>query len=126
GRLASSLVSLNMSGNTRPTLSIIPDYVASVLVPFFITNSASDPDLNHLRYALATNAPVNARLNPETGLFAWTPSREQSHSTNLFTVTVTDDGQPPLSDTKSFTVIVRDYVEITAGSVVLNAGDPGT
>jgi len=35
---------------------------------------------------------------------------------------VTDDGAPALSDTKSFTVIVKDFVELIAGSAVMRAG----
>ena len=32
---------------------------------------------------------------------------EQANSTNQITVVVTDDGSPPLSDSRSFTVVVR-------------------
>jgi PKD repeat protein len=40
-------------------------------------------------------------------VFTWTPSYAESASTNLITVKVTDNGTPPLSDSKSFTVAVR-------------------
>src|SRR5439155_5070666 len=37
-----------------------------------------------------------------------TPTEAQGPSTNLITVRVTDNGAPPLSDTKSFTVVVTE------------------
>jgi hypothetical protein len=36
----------------------------------------------------------------------WPTTDDQANSTNLFIVRVTDDGEPPLSDTKAFTVTV--------------------
>src|SRR5690242_21625504 len=72
-----------------------------------LTNTATDvespPEL--LTFSL-TNATDGASVNPTNGLFTWTPTDDQSPGTNIITVIVTDDGTPPLSDAKSFTVIV--------------------
>jgi hypothetical protein len=39
-------------------------------------------------------------------LFTWTPATNQAPSTNNITVRVTDNGAPPASSTRSFTVYV--------------------
>src|SRR5437016_5459477 len=53
-------------------------------------------------------APAGATINASSGVFTWTPSEIQGPSTNTVTVRVTDNGSPPLSDTKSFTVVVNE------------------
>ncbi len=65
---------------------------------------ASDADLppQTLVYGLGAGAPAGATVNPATGLFSWTPTAGQAPSTNLITVTVTDTGTPPLSDSQDF------------------------
>ncbi len=87
--------------------------------------SATDPDLpaQALRFSLGPGAPAGARVNPSRGTFSWTPSRAQAASTNIITAAVTDDGAPPLSDSRTFQVIVGDYVEISLGRAVVRAGD---
>lgn len=44
-------------------------------------------------------------IDPTNGVFVWTPDDSQL-GTNAITVLVTDNGSPPLSDAKTFTVIV--------------------
>ena len=41
-------------------------------------------------------------------MFSWTPTEAQGPGTNSITVRVTDDGVPPLSDTKTFSVTVSE------------------
>src|SRR6185369_9557928 len=43
-----------------------------------------------------------------TGALTWTPAETQGPSTNTISVRVTDNGNPALSDTKSFTVVVNE------------------
>src|SRR5207237_609403 len=47
-------------------------------------------------------------INPASGGISWTPSEAQGPSTNLVSVSVTDNGVPALSVTNNFTVIVRE------------------
>jgi hypothetical protein len=47
-------------------------------------------------------------VNPATGVFSWTPQQTNSPSTNLVAVAVTDNGNPVLSVTNTFTVIVQE------------------
>jgi hypothetical protein len=68
--------------------------------------TATDPDANSLTYSFASTPPSGATLDPTTGQFSWRPTQTQASTTNLFTVQVTDNGTPNLSDTGSFTVIV--------------------
>jgi hypothetical protein len=46
-------------------------------------------------------------LNSKTGVFTWRPTEAQSPTTNIIQIIATDDGSPPLTDTKSVTVIVK-------------------
>ena len=69
------------------------------------TNTATDPDIpaNTLVYLLGLDAPDGARLDRTTGVFTWTVPNLAA--TNRFTVWVTEDGTPYLSDSQPFTVI---------------------
>lgn len=119
----SALVSITVSSNTAPQLTPVPDWITGVLVPVVLTNSAADADqpANALAFSLVA-APPEARLHTNSGRFYWNPSRADANTTNLITVRVADNGVPPLSATTSFTITVRDYVELTAGEAVLRAG----
>jgi len=51
--------------------------------------------------------PAGMTLDPISGVLNWTPQANHIPSTNQITIKVTDDGDPPLGDTKSFDVIVQ-------------------
>ncbi len=69
-------------------------------------------DFNHpaqaLTWSLGSPRPAGAEIDPKTGLFTWTPTETQGPGSFAFTVRVTDDGTPPLSDTNTFTVVVEE------------------
>ena len=121
----SALVNIFISSNTPPLLAPVSDFFAGVLTRLMLTNSATDADLpaNRLTFSLDPGAPPDARIHPGRGRLFWTPSRAYANTTNRITVRATDDGLPPLSSTTSFNVIVPDYVELTAGALVMRAGD---
>jgi hypothetical protein len=48
-------------------------------------------------------------IDPVTGRIAWTPSQAQPPATYTVTVRVTNTNNPPLSDTKTFTVTVTRH-----------------
>ncbi|MEI6785540.1 MAG: cadherin repeat domain-containing protein, partial [Verrucomicrobiota bacterium] len=116
--------SVVVRGNTAPSLQSIANYLVDVLTTLRVTNVATDVDLpaNQLFFSLEPGAPDGASINPTNGLFVWTPSRAQAPSTNLITVTVTDNGSPMLSASQSFTVVVNDYIELSLGSTHAFAG----
>ncbi len=93
--------------NTPPVLTAIPDQTvyANALLGFTASATDSDQPPQTLTFTLGSGAPVGATITAN-GLFAWTPTAAQAPSTNLITVTVTDNGVPPLSNSKSFTVVV--------------------
>ena len=112
---------------TLPRLAPVSEIHAEVLRPVSVSNfvhDANQPPLP-LTFSLAPGAPTNARIHSLTGRFSWTPNRAQAPSTNLITVRVDDLTRPVLSNSMTFTVIVNDFVELTAGSPVLLAGTNG-
>src|SRR5204862_117784 len=74
-----------------------------------VANTATDTDLpaNTLTFALVSG-PLGVAVNPTTGVLTWTPTETQGPSTNTITIKVTDDGEPALSYTDSFTVVVNE------------------
>jgi hypothetical protein len=70
--------------------------------------SASDAETpaQSLRFSLQGMAPAGAEIHSTSGVFTWTPLATQTPSTNVFPVRVTDDGEPPLSAERAFTVRV--------------------
>ena len=94
--------------NSPPLLAPIADRAVHAGTTLFITNSATDSDIptNTLTFSLSTNSAPGASIDPVTGVFAWASTEAFINTTNTFSVTVTDNGAPPLSDTKLFNAIV--------------------
>ncbi len=70
------------------------------------TATATDSDLpaNTLTYALAGTVPTGASITA-AGVFTWTPTSAQL-GTYTFTVLVTDNGTPSLSDSETISITV--------------------
>ncbi len=66
---------------------------------------AADPDGDALAFAI-DRGPEGATIDGE--VLSWSPT-EANIGTNLFQVTVTDDGSPPLTDTTSFLATVTPH-----------------
>src|SRR6266702_719734 len=107
--LFSTSPSSTTASNSPPTLSVPPTQTINELATLIVTNTATDPEIatEMLSFSLVS-APGNATLDPATGVFTWTPTEAQGPSTNVITVRVTDNGSPPLSDTRSFTIFVNE------------------
>lgn len=97
-------------GNTAPILGALGDKSVSEGETLEFTATATDADLptNTLTYSLAGGAPAGATIDPASGLFSWTPSEAQGTDTHQITVTVTDNGNPSKSHSRTFTVSVGD------------------
>ncbi len=109
------------STNVAPALLPIADKTIFETIPLTFTNTATDANGDTLTFSLDTNnLPAGAEINPATGVFTWTPTEAQGPSTNSITVRVTDDGLPPLSDTKTFTVVV---LESNSPPILVPIGD---
>lgn len=117
--------------NTPPALAAIDDFTIREGFVLTLANVAADFDLpaNRLAFTLEPGAPSGAAIDSTNGVFRWRPTETQGPSTNRIAVVVTDNGQPPLSATQSFTVIVRDTLSdftLACGSTNLLAGTPAS
>jgi hypothetical protein len=90
-------------------VSVSTNLVIGTLDTITVSNSATDVDLpaNGLTFSLGATAPSGAAIDPETGLFSWTPSAAQSGAAYDVPIVVTDDGTPALSDTKNLHIVVN-------------------
>ena len=97
------------STNTAPVLTVPANQIINELTTLNVSASATDTDVppDTLTFSLIS-APAGMTINTNTGAISWTPTEAQGPSTNTVTVKVTDNGSPPLSDTKSFTVTVNE------------------
>jgi DNA-binding beta-propeller fold protein YncE len=109
---------LSLATNQPPLLTSIPDQTIFGGQTLKFTVTAIDPDIptQHLAFTLSTNAPDGATI-ATNGQFMWTPGVAQTPSTNTINVTVTDDGSPNQSDTRSFVAIVW---ELRLGPVIFD------
>src|SRR6266511_1277261 len=95
--------------NRGPVLTALSNRSVDELSLLVVTNTATDPDIpgNTLTYSLV-RAPDGVVIDSKSGVLTWRPTEAEGPSTNLITVQVTDNGTPPRSDTKSFTVVVNE------------------
>jgi hypothetical protein len=100
--------------NTPPVLGPLPDLVLFDTGPLNVSVTATDSDLpaNVLTYSLLTG-PTGAAIDPLTGILSWKPGSVDAPRVEAFTVTVNDNGQPNLTDQKSFSVTVKPGLRIT-------------
>ncbi|HXT41180.1 MAG TPA: lamin tail domain-containing protein [Candidatus Angelobacter sp.] len=110
--------------NVAPVLAATTNQTVTAGILLSITNSATDADMpaNALSFSLDPGAPVGATITT-SGLFTWTPSANQAPSTNSITVRVTDDGSPPLSDAKTFTIVVNATTELRVTTITVSANN---
>jgi hypothetical protein len=103
-----TVIILQTGPNNPPVLAAIPNQTIAVGTSLVITNRATDPDSppQVLTFSLGAGAPTNATINPATGVFNWRTATAAQLGTNIFTVIVTDNGQPQLSASQSFSVVV--------------------
>jgi hypothetical protein len=110
--------------NTAPVLPCQTNLVMDELALLVVTNTATDSDvpINLLTYTLL-NAPQGAAIDTN-GIITWTPTEAQGPSSNLFVTVVTDNGQPPLSATNSFVVLVNEVNSAPVLSAIANQTVP--
>jgi hypothetical protein len=120
-----------LASNHPPVLAPIPNRTIHATTKFIWTNSATDTDVppQTITFSLDT-APSGASIGAASGILTWTPTDSQLGS-NYFAVRATDNGQPNLSDTKSFalTVIPRPTLQIVVSNQTIDltwSAIPGT
>ncbi|MCB9940976.1 MAG: tandem-95 repeat protein [Planctomycetaceae bacterium] len=94
--------------NVAPILAPIGDKSVNEETTLSFTALAADADLpaNQLTFSLE-GAPTGASIT-SGGVFSWTPTEEQGPNAYTFTVVVTDNGSPNLTDSETITVTVAE------------------
>ena len=99
--------------NVAPVLPVIPAQTINELTSLTVTNIATNSNIHSTiaGYTLV-NPPAGATISA-SGVITWTPSQNQSPSTNTITTVVTNSNpydlvNPHLNATNSFTVVVRE------------------
>src|SRR5438309_5978864 len=80
-----------------PVLTVPANQTLAELTTLNVSASATDSDIpaNGLTFALVS-APLGMSINPTTGKISWTPTEGHGPSTNVVSVSVTDNGVPAL------------------------------
>jgi hypothetical protein len=116
-----SLYEMEVFGVSYPVLAALNDQTILAGNTLTVTNSSSDQDAPPLAltYSLS-GAPSGAAINPTSGVLNWRPAIAQSPSTQTVSVVVSDNNQPTLTATQSFTTTVLQPARpaINAASVI--------
>ncbi|MEW5802681.1 MAG: CARDB domain-containing protein [bacterium] len=91
--------------NRAPILDPIGNKVVKDGDTLTFTVTASDPDVHDTLTYSATGVPSGASFDPGTRTFTWQPGYEDAGE-YLITFTVTDDGEPQMSDSEEVTITV--------------------
>lgn len=96
--------------NHPPELMLLTNWIVSETRIVTFTNIASDVDAppQTLTFSLGPGVPDGASIDPASGVFFWRPNEIQGGTTNRFEVIVADNGEPSLSATQRFQIVVRD------------------
>ena len=110
--------------NRAPVLAAVARQTNVVGRTLTIQLLARDEDLptNNLTFSLEPGAPAGASIDPTSGVFTWTPGPTSASSTNTIAVRVTDGGLSPLSDVKTFVVVVMPPCELKLSALILASG----
>jgi len=91
--------------NRTPSLTSPGNKTVAENAGLSFTLSASDPDGDTLTYS-ASNLPSGATFTASTRTFRWTPEYSQAGSYQNVLFTVTDNGDPLMSDYEEITITV--------------------
>lgn len=112
--------------NTAPVLAAIGTKTVNTGASFTYTNTATDADLpaDILTFS-AAGLSTHGTIDSATGVLSWTAAQTSTGLTNLVSVSVTDNGTPPLNNIKTLVVITIppprvDTFSLTNGTVNLS------
>ena len=107
---ASSADAFTVTGATNrpPAFTDQADVVIDEGATLALTLGALDRDAGQSRVLALVQGPAGLTLDPQSGAMRWPTGEGVGPSTNHVTVSVRDNGQPALSATMSFNVIVRE------------------
>jgi cold shock CspA family protein len=97
-----------IEANLAPVLAPIGDEQLALGETLTFTATATDEDgpAEELTFSLGPDAPAGAAIHPVSGAFRWRPVEAQDNARHLVTVTVSDGGAVPKSDSATFSVTV--------------------
>lgn len=97
-------------GNHAPVFISSDLIIVQEETTLIYTNIVYDPEAPNDRiiFSLSGDVPDGLMINPESGVIIWAPTESQGPSTNIFKITATDDGIPPLSTTIEFKLLVTE------------------
>ena len=109
---ASSTQTITVTVNEANNAPVVASILSTTLnegANLTFTNRATDSDspAQTITWSLQ-NAPAGANIDPASGIFTWTPAENQGPGTYTITVVATDNGVPPRSGSRSFTVTVNE------------------
>lgn len=113
--------------NTAPKLASIGNMTAQpgTLLAFRASATDSDLPVQTLTFALASDAPSGATIDPVSGQFSWIPTSSQANTSYPVTVQVTDNGSPALNDAQTFTIAVGGQA-LPVAPVLAGTNDPAS
>lgn len=95
--------------NDAPVLTVPGAQVVNEGRNISFSISATDVDGGQSLNFISSNLPTNATLNASSGAFSWTPNFTQA-GVYLVSFTVTDNGSPALSHTRTVSITVHDVI----------------
>lgn len=111
-----------ISDNKAPALQPVVDQTISVGQSLLLTNVAVAPSVSQRVSFTLEDAPSGAAIDPNTGVLSWSPTCDQGSTTNLITVVAANSGNPPLSNSMSFLIVVPECAEVGIDSTLLQTG----
>ncbi len=97
--------------NYLPTLSVVSNVTINAGQALSLSVSASDPNpFANLTFSLGSGAPTGMTIDPNTGQVQWQTSPAFGGTTNLISLMVADNSQPPLTATGMVTVVVINVI----------------
>lgn len=113
-------VIINVSNvNEAPVLGGIGNRTVDELVQLTFTATETDPDVADSHTFTLIDAPDGASIDPNSGVFTWTPTEAQGAETYHLDVVVTDNGSPNKSDSENISVTVN---EVNVAPTLVNPG----
>lgn len=94
--------------NFKPVMDTVNDQTVAEGQLLQFTVSATDPNPENTLTFSAANLPSDAAFDPATATFSWTPGYSAAGTYNEVAFTVTDNGTPALSDTRTITITVTN------------------
>lgn len=106
---------IGSAANTAPSIPDLPPRIVlrgqPVEMPVNAKDLESPPQI--LSFSLNANVPAGAGINPVSGLFTWNNTANQPPGKYGFEIMVEDDGQPSMSTTGRFEIILVDKPQLS-------------